>query len=210
VASGARVPLRGLYIILDSASARRRTLLETLHEAIAAGARLFQYRNKSGSMLHAYEEALPLRRAAADSGVLFIVNDRCDLAMALEADGVHLGQDDLPVEEARAIMGPHRLIGLSTHSPQQVQAIVHGDPDYVAFGPIFPSTSKSDHEPVVGIDGLRSVRGLTRLPLFAIGGITVQNAPSVLRAGADGVVVISAVSDAADVGAAVKALQAWK
>jgi thiamine-phosphate pyrophosphorylase len=161
-------------------------------------------------MLQAYEEALPLRRAAAEGGALFIVNDRCDLAMALEADGVHLGQGDLPLKEARAIMGPHRVIGLSTHRPQEIQEIAQGGASYLAFGPVFQTKSKSDHAPVVGVDGLRTVRGLTRLPLFAIGGITAENAGVVLSAGADGVAVISAILDAPDVAAAVKAFKALR
>ena len=208
MASVARVPLVGLYIILDSQGRRRLTLLETLHEATTAGARLFQYRNKTGPMLQAYEEARPLREAAKEAGALFIVNDRCDLALALEADGVHLGQEDLPLSDARAIMGPHRLIGLSTHRPEQVRDIQQGRPDYVAYGPIFPTASKPGHDPVVGVEGLRAIRSLTQLPLFAIGGITAQNAGSVLAVGADGVAVISAVLDAADVAAAVRAFTA--
>jgi thiamine-phosphate pyrophosphorylase len=161
-------------------------------------------------MLQAYEEALPLRRTAADSGALFIINDRCDLAMALEADGVHLGQGDLPLKEARAIMGPHRLIGISTHRLQEIREIAQEGANYLAFGPIFQTRSKADHEPVVGLAGLRAARGLTRLPLFAIGGITIANAGTVLSVGADGVAVISAVSDAPDIAAAVKALTALR
>jgi thiamine-phosphate pyrophosphorylase len=206
VAQGSAVPLKGLYIVLDSSCTQRRPLLQTLHEAAEAGARLFQYRNKSGSMLQAYEEGLTLRRAAAERGALFIVNDRCDLALALEADGVHLGQADLPLAEARAIMGSHHLIGISTHRPEQVEELCGTDADYVAFGPIFRTSSKPDHEPIVGLEGLRRVRPLTRLPLFAIGGITPENVSSVITAGADGVAVISAILDAPDVGTTVRAL----
>jgi thiamine-phosphate pyrophosphorylase len=204
VRSPTRVPLTGLYVILDPVAAGGRSLLDTLTQASAAGARLFQYRNKSGSMLEAYREALLLRQRAADSGALFIVNDRCDLAIAVEADGVHLGQDDLPFADARAIMGP-RLIGISTHRPDQVREATTGQADYVAYGPIFRTASKPDHEPVVGIEGLRQARRLTALPLFAIGGITLENASDVREAGADGIAVISAVLQAADVSTAIKA-----
>jgi thiamine-phosphate pyrophosphorylase len=205
VVSPTAVPLTGLYLILDPAAAGARSLLEVLVQASAAGARLFQYRNKTGSMLEAYREALVLRQRAAEIGAVFIVNDRCDLAMAVEADGVHLGQDDLPVEDARAIMGD-RLIGLSTHTPDQVRDASTRYVDYLAFGPIFRTTTKPDHAPVVGIEGFRQARALTSLPLFAIGGITPKNAPEVRRAGADGVAVISAVLQAPDIATAIKAL----
>lgn len=191
--------LSGLYVILDPSCSPARPLVDILKEAAEAGVRLFQYRNKSVSMKEAYGEALELRRAASECDVTFIVNDRCDLALAVDADGVHVGQDDLPYEYARRIMGPHKLIGLSTHNPEQVMEADKLRPDYIGFGPIFKPGSKRDHDPVVGIQGLTMVRPLTSLPLFAIGGITVQNAEAVFKAGADGIAVISAIMNAADV-----------
>ncbi|MCP9472989.1 MAG: thiamine phosphate synthase [Nitrospira sp.] len=191
--------LSGLYIILDSSNVPHRPLADILKEAAEAGARLFQYRNKGASMKEAYEEALGLRRAASDCGVTFVVNDRCDLALAVDADGVHVGQDDLPYEDARRIMGPHKLIGLSTHNPEQVMEADRLKPDYIGFGPVFEPGSKRDHDPVVGIQGLARIRPLTSLPVFAIGGITVQNAEAVFKAGADGIAVISAIMNATDV-----------
>lgn len=158
-------------------------------------------------MQEAYRKATALRQAATQCGALLIVNDRCDLALAVEADGVHLGQDDLPIAYARRLMGPERLIGLSTHSIQQVRDAAGTGPDYIGFGPIFGTATKLDHDPVVGIEGLRSVRSLTELPIFAIGGITVASAPDIVAAGADGLAVISAVLKAPDVGAAVQAFQ---
>jgi thiamine-phosphate pyrophosphorylase len=204
-----RISLTGLYVILDAERAGRRSLQDTLTQAAAGGARIFQYRNKRASMMEAYREARPLRACAAEAGALFIVNDRCDLALAVEADGVHLGQEDLPLADARRIMGP-RLIGISTHRPEQVRKASADGADYVAFGPIFRTASKSDHEPVVGIEGLREARRLTTLPLFAIGGITVKDASELRDAGADGVAVISAILQATDVSSAVKTfLQSW-
>ena len=196
---GSRPSLQGLYVVLDHRPGRPRSLLEVLVEAASAGVRLFQYRNKTGSMLEAYRDGLPLRRAAAAAGALFIVNDRCDLTLALEADGVHLGQDDLPLPEARMILGPSRLIGISTHDGQQIREAADGGADYLAFGPIFATSTKPDHAPVVGLEGLRYARSLTRLPLFAIGGITPDNATSVWGTGANGIAVISAILQAADV-----------
>ena len=200
--------LSSLYIILDPSICPARPLVEVLTAAAEAGAFLFQYRNKTGSMKDAYVEALALRQVAAQAGVLFIVNDRCDLALAVDADGVHLGQEDLPLNLARKIMGRDKIIGISTHNPNQVQKATTGKPDYLGFGPIFTPGSKQDHDPVVGLEGLRAITGLTSLPVFAIGGIQVDQVGEVMRAGAKGVAVISAVLKARDISQAVKAFLA--
>lgn len=197
--SGDSHKLSGLYIILDPSVCPDRPLLDVLKAATTAGAKMFQYRNKTASMKAAYAEALPLRKAAHELGVLFIVNDRCDLALAVDADGVHLGQGDLPLHLARKVMGPDKLIGISTHSREQVMAATAGGPNYLGFGPIFMPGSKLDHDPIVGPSGLRSIRPLTALPIFAIGGITADRTDEVIRAGADGVAVISAVLKAPDI-----------
>jgi len=168
-------------------------MVDVMKQALAGGARLFQYRDKHASMREAYERAAPLQALARDHGGIFIVNDRCDLALAVDANGVHLGQDDLPLAMARAILGPTRLIGISTHRPEQVIAATEGRADYLGYGPIFKPGSKSDHEPLVGVEGLRAIRTLTSLPVFAIGGITLEQVPAVIGAGADGIAVISAL-----------------
>jgi len=200
--------LSGLYVILDPSVCPDRSLTDILKEAATAGARLFQYRNKSASMKEAYAEALLLRKAALDAGVRFIVNDRCDLALAVNADGVHLGQGDLPLDLARKVMGPDKLIGISTHNPDQVREATAGKPDYLGFGPIYKPGSKQDHDPVVGLDGLRAIRRFTSLPVFAIGGIQINQAGEVIRAGANGVAVISAVLKAPDLTYAVQSFVA--
>jgi thiamine-phosphate pyrophosphorylase len=200
--------LSGLYVILDPSVCPARPLVEVLTTAAEAGASLFQYRNKTASMKEAYAEALALRRAAAKAGVLFIVNDRCDLALAVDADGVHLGQGDLPLDMTKKVMGPDKLIGISTHNPYQVREATAGKPDYLGFGPIFKPGSKQDHDPVVGLEGLRAMRSLTSLPVFAIGGIQIDQAGEVMRAGANGVAIISAILKAPDIGLAVKAFLA--
>ena len=200
--------LSGLYVILDPSVCPDRSLTDVLKEATTAGARLFQYRNKSASMKEAYAEALVLRHVALDAGVTFIVNDRCDLALAVDADGVHLGQGDLPLALARKVMGPEKLIGISTHNPDQVREATAGKPDYLGFGPIFKPGSKQDHDPVVGFEGLRAIRLLTSMPVFAIGGIQVDQTGEVMRAGANGVAVISAILKAPDISHAVKAFLA--
>ncbi len=195
-------------MILDPSVCPARPLVEVLTVAAEAGAPLFQYRNKAASMKEAYGEALALRQAAAKAGVLFIVNDRCDLALAVDADGVHLGQGDLPLDLARRVMGPDKLIGISTHNLDQVRDATAGKPDYLGFGPIFTPGSKQDHDPVVGLEGLRAMRRLTSLPVFAIGGIQIDQAGEVMRAGANGVAVISAILKAPNISHAVNAFLA--
>ena len=198
--------LSGLYVILDSSVRPERPLADALKAAAAGGARIFQYRNKMAAMKEAYPEALALRKIAVELGVTFIVNDRCDLALAIEADGVHLGQDDLSYTEARTLLGSHKLIGLSTHNVKQVKTASQLKPDYIGFGPIFKPGSKRDHDPIVGIEGLKNIRPLTSLPIFAIGGIGLDQVRAVMHAGADGIAVISAVLNVSDVRKAVQEL----
>lgn len=199
--------LSGLYVILDAQASPGPRLVAVMEGALAGGVRLFQYRDKLAPMGEAYGRALDLCRRAKEAGAIFLVNDRCDLALAVDADGVHLGQDDLPLDLARAVMGDAKLIGLSTHRLEQVIAAGNAA-DYLAFGPIFDTGSKSDHEPVVGVEGLQTIRSHTTLPLFAIGGITLERVASVMEAGADGVAVISALAASQDVAAAARAFMA--
>ena len=169
-----------------------------MQEAADAGVGIVQYRDKTASMREAYSRARTLRNIARRGRILFIVNDRCDLAVAVEADGVHLGQYDLSVASARKVVGEGMLIGLSTHTPDQVQAAVDQGVDYLGFGPVFSTRTKTHHDPVVGIEGLLRVRKLTPLPIFAIGGITPSAIPLLRKAGADGVAVASGILDAED------------
>jgi thiamine-phosphate pyrophosphorylase len=139
-------------------------------------------------------------------GGTFIVNDRCDVALAVGADGVHLGQEDLPLAEARAFLGREKLIGISTHNLAQALEAEAGGADYIGLGPIFPTPTKEKPDPVVGVAGLREVRARVRIPIVAIGGITARNAAEVMAAGADAVAVVSAVLAAADPKAALTEL----
>jgi thiamine-phosphate pyrophosphorylase len=133
------------------------------------------------------------------------VNDHADIAVAVDAHGVHLGQDDLPIEHARKLLGQSRIIGISTHSPEEARTAAAAGADYVGFGPVF-NTATKDAGPIQGLDRLRQVRTEVDIPILAIGGINQDNAGAVLAAGADGIAVISAVLDAPDPGAAAKAL----
>ena len=191
--------LHGIYLLLDEQWSENISLVQVMELAIECGVRLFQYRNKTDSMFNSYHKGLVLRKLALNSGATFIVNDRCDLAIALDADGVHLGQDDLFLESAQSIMGKEKIIGISTHRPEEVKAANKGGADYLGFGPIFPTTTKAGHEPVVGVEGLRSARSLTSLPVFAIGGIALESIPFIQEAGGDGIVVASVVYNARNI-----------
>ena len=155
------------------------------------GATLVQLREKTLPALDFYREA---KAAAEISGVRIIINDRVDVALAINAAGVHLGQDDLPPEAARKLLGDDAIIGYSTHSVAQAQLAARLPIDYIAIGPIFQTTTKANPDPVVGLDGIRAVRdSIGDVPLVAIGGITAENAASVIEAGADSVALISAL-----------------
>jgi thiamine-phosphate pyrophosphorylase len=154
---------------------------------------LVQYRDKSGSPQQVLEAAAQLRSQFQGSACRLIMNDRADLAVLANAGGVHVGQDDLSPEDARAVVGPGRWIGISTHRDEQVIAADLTCADYVAIGPVFATGTKVDHDPVIGLEGVRRARQLTSKPLVAIGGITRENARSVIEAGADSVAVISAL-----------------
>ncbi|HEX8475737.1 MAG TPA: thiamine phosphate synthase [Pyrinomonadaceae bacterium] len=158
------------------------------------GAGLVQVREKHLSPREFYREALAAVGAARERGARLIVNDRVDIAQAVGADGVHLGQDDLPPEAARALLGERAIIGFSTHTVGQAREAARLPVDYIAIGPIFTTSSKENPDAVVGLDGLRRVRAeIGAIPLVAIGGITPENARVVLDAGADSVALISAL-----------------
>jgi thiamine-phosphate pyrophosphorylase len=169
-------------------------MLAAAEELAAAGCTLLQYRNKSGHARLMLEEARELRTrfgVASRSNVKLIMNDRADLCLAAGFDGLHVGQDDLLPESARRIIGDARWLGVSTHNPEQLADADRTSADYLAIGPIFATSSKVNPDPVVGLEGLRRARELTRKPLVAIGGITRASARSVIDAGADSVAVIS-------------------
>ena len=181
-----------LYAITDT-ELSNCSHVEIVERLLAGGARLIQLRDKEASakdMFEAAQACLQLTRAV---GATLIINDRVDIAMAADADGVHLGQDDLTVAEARTLLGPDKIIGISTHSVAQVEAALVTSANYIAVGPIFATTTKANPDPVVGLALLRQARTLTSLPLVAIGGITLETAREVLAAGAHSVAVISAL-----------------
>jgi thiamine-phosphate pyrophosphorylase len=185
-----------IYAILDAGVfPDAGAMFAAEEELLVGGCTLLQYRNKSGNarvMLEQARELCRLSRARVPAPhVRLIMNDRADLALAAEFDGVHVGQEDLSAESVRGIIGADRWLGVSTHNPEQMVEADRSPADYVAIGPIFSTSSKEKPDPVVGIEGVRRARGLTRKPLVAIGGITRANAAAVIAAGADSVAVIS-------------------
>jgi len=180
-----------LYAILDTGCFPDANALYIAAEELAAGGvTLLQYRNKSGNARQMLDHARELKRRVGDRAKL-IMNDRADLCLAADFEGLHLGQDDLSPEAARRIIGPDRLLGVSTHNPEQLAEADKTSADYLAIGPVFATSSKANPDPMVGLEGLRRARALTRKPLVAIGGITRANARPVIEAGADAVAVIS-------------------
>lgn len=186
-----------LYAIVDaSCFSRTEDLAAFAEELVAGGCGLLQYRNKNGNARLMLEQARELRRRCRTGvsdphGLRLIMNDRADLCLAAEFDGVHVGQDDLSPESVRRIIGPDRWLGVSTHNAGQLQEADRTSADYLAIGPVFSTSSKEKPDPVVGLEGVRQARSLTRKPLVAIGGITRANAASVIEAGADSAAVIS-------------------
>lgn len=186
-----------LYPILDAsylagAEDRAGFLRELVVDLVDAGVGILQYRNKEGDETEILADARVMREAAGER-MLLIMNDWPELALSAGFDGVHVGQEDLSPDEARGIMGPAKIIGVSTHNQTQLRAADLQPVDYIAIGPVFATTTKQNPDPVVGLDGVCLARSITRKTLVGIGGITAANAAMVRQAGADSVAVISAV-----------------
>jgi thiamine-phosphate pyrophosphorylase len=202
-----------LYALVDPERAGGRDLAELAWLVARGGATLVQLRDKQGSTQAMVKTARAIREKLAPLGVPFLVNDRADVAFAAGADGVHLGQDDMAVEDARRLLGPHAVIGLSIKTPEQAARAPVEHLDYACIGGVFATTSKDNPDPPIGLAGLRSISATLRsrdpdLPIGAIAGIDASNAAAVVAAGADGVAVISALSLARDPQAAARDLRA--
>lgn len=187
------------YAILDAEQAGERSPVVLCEALLGAGVRLIQYRDKKASSRELFETSRELAGRVRRAGGIFIVNDRADVARVAGADGVHLGQEDLPVELARRVLEAGKYVGFSTHRLEQVVEAEQSSADYIAFGPIFSTQSKARPDPVVGLEGLRAARRATRKALVAIGGITLEKTREVLDAGADSVAVIADLLRAPDI-----------
>jgi len=182
-----------LHILTDTLLQSRFSHIELTGQAIAGGADTIQFRHKLGPTREMIQVATEMKRLCNEKGVIFIVNDRIDVAIASEADGVHLGQDDFPIPLARKLLGDNRIIGGSAATMEDARKCLSDGADYVGFGPVFPTGSKDDAGPVSGIDILREIVETISLPIIAIGGIDKGNTPKVMKTGAHGIAVISAV-----------------
>ena len=194
-----RLVLPRLYVILDAGliTSSERECATRLADA---GVCLLQYRNKSAPSGRYLEKSRELAELFAQRGLTFFVNDRPDVAFLSGASGVHVGQEDLDIEAARLIVGRDRLVGVSTHNSEQFERAASSSADYIAVGPVFSTSTKANSDPVVGLDFIRRVRGLTKKPIVAIGGITIERAASVIEAGADSAAVISGILSALEPG----------
>ncbi len=196
--------VNGLYAIIDNSLKPSISNIEIARKVLDGGARIFQLRGKGLSSRKLLEEARDIRELTRKSGALFIVNDRADIALLSNADGVHLGQDDLTIAEARKILGKDKVIGISTHNLEQAMKAASEGANYIGFGPVFGTTTKADAEEAKGLEALREVRKSVNIPVVAIGGIILENVVDVLSAGADAVAVISAIVKADDIEGATK------
>lgn len=182
-----------LHVLTDTELQSRFTHVELTQMAIQGRADTIQFRQKVGATRKMIEICREMRRMCENAHVTFIVNDRVDVAIASEAHGVHLGQDDFPIPLARQLLGETRIIGGSAVTLEEAQHCVSEGADYIGFGPVYPTTSKNDAGPVTGIALLEEVVKAVSIPIIAIGGVTAENTPEVIRAGARGIAVISAV-----------------
>lgn len=199
-------PIGKLHVLTDTVLQTRFSHVELTRLAIKGGADTIQFRQKSGSTREMIEVAKQMKQLCAENGVTFIVNDRVDVAIAAEVDAVHLGQDDFTIPLARKLLGEDVIIGGSASTIEEARECLSEGADYVGFGPVYPTTSKDDASPVTGIPMLKQVVEEIPLPIIVIGGVSAENIPEVMRAGAHGIAVISAVCCQEDPEEATRAL----
>lgn len=194
--------MHGVYLVTDRGLCRSRSLLDVVMQAVQGGAAYVQLREKDLTTRAFVEEAVSIKKLLVPYRVPLIINDRIDVALASGADGVHIGQEDMPYETARRLMGKTAIIGLSVETWEDVEASRKFDIDYIGVSPVFATPTKTDTKEPWGLDGLRKIRAASRHPLVAIGGINAGNARTVIEAGADALAVVSAICAADDPGAA--------
>ena len=188
-----------LYVITDRKLSLGRSNIEIVTKALEGGARVIQLREKGISDREFYLEGLKIKPLVRSYGRVFLVNDRVDMALALDADGIHLGQDDLPPAVARSMLGKGKIIGVSARTVEEAKIAAREGADYLAVSGVFPTETKKDVGEALGVEGVSKIREAVDLPLVGIGGIKSHNAAEVIRAGADGVAVVTAVTMAPDI-----------
>jgi thiamine-phosphate pyrophosphorylase len=200
----------GLYGITAAGFSAGRSTVEVVRQMIAGGIGIIQYREKKHTLSsrRILEECREIRNITRDAGVTFIVNDHVEVAMLVDADGVHVGQDDLPVPEVRRLLGPEKIIGLSTHSPRQAEEAVRLGADYIGVGPIYATRTKEDVCEPVGLSYLEWVQDNISLPYVAIGGIKLHNIGEIVRRGARTICLVTEIVGADDIVSRVQELRA--
>ena len=196
-----------LYLVTDRALARGRSLLEIVKAAVQGGATCVQLREKECSTLEFIQQALTIKDFLKTRGVPLIINDRVDVAQAVKADGVHLGQSDMPLKMAKKILGDSMIIGISAESLEDAIKAEKGRADYLGISPIYATPTKTDTAPPLGLEGLRKIKTRVKIPLVGIGGLNKENSADVIRNGADGVAVVSAIMAADDPETAARCLR---
>jgi thiamine-phosphate pyrophosphorylase len=196
-----------LYLVTDAGLARGRTHREIVKAAIRGGVTIVQYREKNASTRRMIEEARELHDLCRAHKISFIVNDRVDVALAVDADGVHVGQDDMPASLARKLIGRDKILGVSAENIAQARAAMADGADYIGASPIFATPTKPDTPPPIGVQGLAELARVCTIPVVAIGGLNATNAASMMRAGAAGVAVVSAIVSTEDVERAARELR---
>lgn len=196
-----------LYVITDAKLSRGRSHLEVAQAAIEGGASIIQFRDKEMSTRQLVETARKIKELTDEASIPLIINDRLDVALAVDADGVHVGQDDMPAALARQLIGPHKILGGSASTVEEALQAEREGADYVSASPVFTTPTKPDAPPPTGLEGLKAIVEAVNLPVIAIGGINEKNAAEVIEAGAQGIAVISAVISAPDIVAAARYLR---
>ena len=198
-----------IYGLKAESLSKGKTNLQVVSKMIAAGIKVIQYREKEKSFKAMYEECLAIRKLTKEAQVTFIINDRLDLALAVDADGLHIGQEDLPITIARKLLGKDKILGLSTHSPQEAHLAEDSKiVDYIGVGPIFDTATKKDAGKGLGLDFLNYVSNNIKIPFVAIGGIKEHNVESVVKSGAKIVAIVSEIVGATDIKAKVQNIEA--
>ncbi len=187
-----------LYLVTDRELSRKRTTFEIVEKAVRGGVTVVQLREKNCPTKAFVRQALEIKEFLKDKNVPLIINDRVDVAMAVEADGVHLGQDDMPLKMARKLLKKSTLIGVSAHTRKEAAAAEKDGADYLGVGPVYSTATKTDTAPVCGPEGLRAIKNCVDIPVVGIGGIGKENAFQVISKGADGIAVVSAIVAAED------------
>jgi len=198
--------IRGYYFITDAKLSKAGNISD-VKNALVAGVTVVQYRNKDGNTKEMYDEALRLKGLCRKAGALFIINDRADVALAVDADGVHIGTDDMPYKAARRILGRKKIIGVTAHNIKEAREAQRSGADYIGASPVFLTDTKPDAGVPAGIELIKAIRRSVRIPIIAIGGINLYNAEEVVSAGADGLCAISAVLTKKDVKKEIKRFQ---